>query len=114
MDNYIDYIKENGFTESEWESLTPIEKARYVRKTNEKYGIKTSPIDKFISNPTIRKAVSMFCFECSGYNRHDANTCNQSNCALWLFRKGNAKIKENEFSKWKNSYSKWINNNIDD
>ena len=71
MDNYIDYIKENGFIESEWESLTPIEKARYVRKTNEKYGIKTSPIDKFISNPTIRKAVVNDRFEIAHSDKYD-------------------------------------------
>ena len=77
-----------------------IEKRKQMLENGERFA---TPLEKFLENPSMTKAVKMFCYECSGYSKNLANTCNNTDCALWLFKKGNI-IDENALKVWRKSY----------
>lgn len=47
----------------------------------------------------------MFCYECNGYSRHEANNCANADCPLWLFRRGKHAPEDSELSLWRQKYT---------
>lgn len=89
------------------QKLTPIQIAIQKQKELRDAGLLViqNPVQKFIDTPRIGRAVRMFCYECSGYNRPLANSCPNYDCPLWIFRKGKYSPDPKELPKWKKHYS---------
>lgn len=41
---------------------------------------------------SMKKAISLYCYECSGYNYKEAANCDCKSCPLWIVR-NNKKLK---------------------
>ena len=88
------------------ENLTPLQKAHLRAKELREAGIVTrTPAEKFIDRPRLGRAVKMFCYECNGYSRAQANTSPDQSCPLWLFRKGKSTPSADEVPGWQQQYA---------
>jgi hypothetical protein len=89
------------------EKLTPIQLAQQKMQQMREAGIMPvrNPVKRFVENPKIGRAVKMFCYECNGYSRSAANNCENSDCPLWLFRRGKHSPDENELERWRENYT---------
>ena len=93
--------------EEKTENLTPIQRAILKQKELRESGmlVNRSPVEKFIDDPRIGRAVKMFCYECNGYSRSLANSCTSTDCPLWLFRKGKRIPDQSEIDVWRKKYA---------
>ena len=84
-----------------------LEKAREKAKQLKEAGVKLyrRPLEKFIENPRIGRAVRMFCFECNGYSQYAATNCETKSCPIWLFRKGKHTPDPEELEDWQKAYA---------
>lgn len=89
------------------ENMTPIQRATLKQKELRDAGmlVSRSPVEKFIDSPRIGRAVKMFCYECNGYSRSLANTCENLDCPLWLFRRGKQTPDPAEVPLWQKKYT---------
>lgn len=88
------------------DNLTPLQKAHLRQKELREAGVlNRTPVEKFIDRPRLGRAVKMFCYECNGYSRAQANTCPDQSCPLWLFRKGKSSPDANEVPGWQQAYA---------
>lgn len=71
-------------------------------------GLMRSPLEKFIDDPRPLRAIRRFCYECNGYSLAAATNCENSNCPLWLFRRGSSIIQDAELPKWRRAYAAWM------
>ena len=96
--------------ESKENDLTPIQRAILKQKELRDSGmlISRSPVEKFLDNPRAGRAIKMFCYQCNGYSRRLANSCPDSSCPLWLFRKGTRIFKQEELEQWRKHYSAFM------
>ena len=94
------------------ENLTPLQKAQLKQKEMRQAGLLTtrSPLEKFVTNPRLGRAVKFFCYECNGYSRSAANNCENKDCALWLFRKGRSTPDAIEVEEWRQIYLNHMKN----
>lgn len=67
-----------------------------------------STAEKFLDEPTICRAVRRFCYECNGFSNLHATNCENTNCALWLFRHGKIVPKAEELSVWQKAHKRWL------
>lgn len=96
---------------TETENLTPLQKAHLRQKELREAGVNNrTPIEKFIDRPRLGRAVKMFCYECNGYSRSQANTCPNQSCPLWLFRKGKSTPTADEVPSWQREYANHMKN----
>lgn len=84
-----------------------LEKAREKAKQLKEAGVNLyrRPLEKFIENPRIGRAVRMFCFECNGYSQYAATNCETKSCPIWLFRKGKHTPDPEELEAWQEAYA---------
>lgn len=83
MTNFVE------LTEAEYEVLSPLDKARYVRQKNKLRGIvtDTSPYAKLERNPTsLRARINAMCFHCANDQRREVTMCAVTTCPLYPVR----------------------------
>jgi hypothetical protein len=67
-----------------------------------------SSAEKFLDEPRMHRAVRRFCYECNGFSNQHATNCENTNCALWLFRHGKTIPREEELPVWQKAHKRWL------
>lgn len=90
------------------ENLKNMASARAKQAELRAAGLLKTPLERFLDNPRPLRAIRRFCYECNGYSHAAATNCENSNCALWLFRRGSSVITPEELPTWRGNYAAWM------
>ena len=105
----ISLLKHGSIDNDVNESLnTRLIGARQKMKELRESGNHKSTAERFIDNPRIHRAVRRFCWECNGFSPYHASNCENTNCALWLFRHGKTIVRDEELPVWQDAHKRWL------